>query len=67
MGLEVERYRELRPFLYHLTARANLERIKGVGEEYADLLEVSGVDTVPELARRHFFAVRILIGGQKDR
>lgn len=32
--------------------RADLARIKGVGEEYGDLLEVSGVDTVPELARR---------------
>jgi predicted flap endonuclease-1-like 5' DNA nuclease len=27
-------------------------RINGVGEEYADLLEEAGVDTVPELARR---------------
>ena len=33
--------------------RADLARIKGVGEEYADLLEASGVDTVPELARRN--------------
>lgn len=32
--------------------RADLARIKGVGEEYADLLEASGVDTVPELAQR---------------
>ena len=24
----------------------------GIGEEYADLLEASGVDTVPDLARR---------------
>jgi len=31
---------------------ADLFRIKGVGEEYADLLEESGVDTVVELARR---------------
>ena len=28
-------------------------RIKGVGSEYADLLEKAGVDTVPELARRN--------------
>jgi predicted flap endonuclease-1-like 5' DNA nuclease len=27
-------------------------RIKGVGEEYSDLLEAAGVDTVPELSRR---------------
>jgi predicted flap endonuclease-1-like 5' DNA nuclease len=32
---------------------ADLFRIKGVGEEYADLLEAAGVDTVPELARRN--------------
>jgi predicted flap endonuclease-1-like 5' DNA nuclease len=32
--------------------RADLARIKGIGEEYADLLEVAGVDTVPELAQR---------------
>ena len=30
----------------------DLFRIKGVGEEYADLLEAAGVDTVPELAQR---------------
>lgn len=32
---------------------ADLFRIKGVGEEYSDLLEESGVDTVPELAQRN--------------
>lgn len=32
--------------------RADLARIKGVGLEYADLLEAAGVDTVPELAQR---------------
>lgn len=32
--------------------KADLFRIKGVGEEYSDLLEASGVDTVPELAQR---------------
>lgn len=31
---------------------ADLYRIKGVGEEYADLLEEAGVDTIPELAQR---------------
>lgn len=30
----------------------DLFRVKGVGGEYADLLEEAGVDTVPELARR---------------
>ena len=33
--------------------RADLFRIKGVAEEYSDLLEASGVDTVPELAQRN--------------
>ncbi len=32
---------------------ADLFRIKGIGEEYADLLEEAGVDTVPELAQRN--------------
>ncbi len=32
---------------------ADLFRVKGIGEEYADLLEASGVDTVPELAQRN--------------
>lgn len=31
---------------------ADLFRIKGIGEQYSDLLEASGVDTVPELAQR---------------
>ena len=29
--------------------RADLFRVKGIGEEYSDLLEAAGVDTVPEL------------------
>jgi predicted flap endonuclease-1-like 5' DNA nuclease len=33
--------------------RVDLYRIKGVGSEYSDLLEVGGVDTVPELAQRN--------------
>ncbi len=33
--------------------RADLFRIRGVGEEYSDLLEASGVDSVPELAQRN--------------
>jgi len=32
---------------------ADLFRIKGVGSEYSELLEASGVDTVPELAQRN--------------
>jgi predicted flap endonuclease-1-like 5' DNA nuclease len=33
--------------------RADLFRINGVSEEYADLLEAAGVDTVRELAQRN--------------
>ena len=32
---------------------SDLLRISGVGEEYSELLEASGVDTVPELAQRN--------------
>ncbi|TLU86196.1 MAG: DUF4332 domain-containing protein [Chlorobium sp.] len=32
---------------------ADLFRLKGVGGDFAELLEVSGVDTVPELAQRN--------------
>jgi len=32
---------------------ADLYRIKGVGEEYSELLEAAGVDTVKELAQRN--------------
>jgi predicted flap endonuclease-1-like 5' DNA nuclease len=33
--------------------RADLMRVKGVGSEFSDLLEASGVDTVRELAQRN--------------
>ena len=32
---------------------SDLFRIKGIGEEYSDLLEAAGVDTVPEMAQRN--------------
>jgi predicted flap endonuclease-1-like 5' DNA nuclease len=32
--------------------RADLFRVKGIGAQYSDLLEKSGVDTVAELAKR---------------
>ncbi len=35
------------------TNRADLFRVNGVGEEYSDLLEAAGVDTVAELAQRN--------------
>jgi predicted flap endonuclease-1-like 5' DNA nuclease len=34
------------------TNHADLYRIKGVGQEYSDLLEEAGVDTVVELSKR---------------
>ena len=33
--------------------RADLMRVRGVGEEYSDLLEQSGIDTVKELRNRN--------------
>ena len=33
--------------------RADLYRIRGIGAEYADLLEAAGVDSVEELAQRN--------------
>ena len=33
--------------------RADLMRVRGIGEEYSDLLEKGGVDTVAELAQRN--------------
>jgi predicted flap endonuclease-1-like 5' DNA nuclease len=40
------------PNILEWVKRADLFRIKGVGEEYSDLLEAAGVDTVVELSRR---------------
>ncbi len=50
--------------------RVDLFRIKGVGEEYSDLLEVAGVDTVPELAQRnaeHLFQKLVAANQEKKR
>ncbi len=33
--------------------RADIMRIRGIGSEYADLLEATGVDTIRELRRRN--------------
>lgn len=48
---------------------ADLYRIKGVGEEYSDLLEEAGVDTVPELAQRNaenLFAKMVEVNEKKN-
>ena len=49
--------------------RADLFRIKGVGEEYSDLLEASGVDTVVELAQRnpeHLFEKLVSVNDRRQ-
>ena len=46
----------------------DLFRIKGVQEEYSDLLEEAGVDTVPELAQRnpdHLFEALVKTNQEK--
>jgi predicted flap endonuclease-1-like 5' DNA nuclease len=48
--------------------RADLFRVKGVGEEYSDLLENAGVDTVVELAQRNaasLFEKMVAVNQQK--
>jgi len=47
----------------------DLFRIKGVGSEYADLLEAAGVDTVVELAMRnpeHLFQAVLSVNESKQ-
>lgn len=39
--------------ILRLANRADLMRVNGIGEKYGDLLEIAGVDTVPELAQRN--------------
>ena len=39
--------------ILRFTNHADLMRIKGIGGEYSELLEASGVDTVVELAQRN--------------
>ncbi|MFQ5576165.1 MAG: DUF4332 domain-containing protein [Anaerolineae bacterium] len=47
---------------------ADLFRIKGIGGEYAELLEAAGVDTVAELARRNaenLYQKMVVVNGEK--
>ena len=49
---------------------ADLFRIKGIAEEYSDLLEAAGVDSVPELAQRkaeNLLAKLVAINQEKKR
>ena len=51
------------------TNHADLIRIKGIGGEYAELLEAAGVDTVPELSKRradNLYAKMVEINEQKS-
>ena len=51
---ELEEKTEIGPeYILDWVNRADVMRIRGVGEEYSDLLEKAGVDTVPELAQRN--------------
>lgn len=48
---------------------ADLARIKGIGGQYAELLEAAGVDTVPELGKRradNLYAKIVEINGMKN-
>jgi predicted flap endonuclease-1-like 5' DNA nuclease len=42
-----------RTYILEWVNHVDLMRLKGVGSEYADLLEAAGVDTVVELAQRN--------------
>jgi predicted flap endonuclease-1-like 5' DNA nuclease len=42
-----------REYILDWVNRADLMRVKGLGEEYTDLLEKAGVDTVVELGQRN--------------
>ena len=48
--------------------KADLMRLNGVGEEYADLLEAAGVDTVKELAQRNAenLAIAMAVCNEKE-
>jgi predicted flap endonuclease-1-like 5' DNA nuclease len=46
---------------------ADLYRIKGVGSEFADLLEEAGVDTVVELARRNAANLRAALEAANEK
>ncbi|PKO21550.1 MAG: DUF4332 domain-containing protein [Chloroflexi bacterium HGW-Chloroflexi-1] len=39
--------------ILELVNRADLARVRGIGEIYSNLLELAGVDTVAELAKRN--------------
>ncbi|MGD8974428.1 MAG: DUF4332 domain-containing protein [Desulfobacterales bacterium] len=51
--MEVAKTADINPkLILRWVNMADLFRVKGIGEEYADLLEAAGVDTIPELGQR---------------
>jgi predicted flap endonuclease-1-like 5' DNA nuclease len=53
--------------ILHLANRADLARIRGIGGVYSDLLEIAGVDTVKELAKRRPDTLYAKIAETNDR
>lgn len=53
--------------ILHLANRADLARIRGIGGVYSDLLEIAGVDTVKELAKRRPDALHAKVTETNDR
>ncbi len=49
------------------TCQADLARISGIGEEYAELLERTGVETVPQLAQRDAESLSAMLQDTNDR
>lgn len=45
---------------------ADLMRVRGIGGEYAELLEASGVDTVPELSMRNAVNLAAKMSAEND-
>jgi len=43
---------------------ADLFRVKGIGQEYSELLEKAGVDTVRELRNRNVFLTTAISDGR---
>jgi len=46
------------PLILRWVNQADLLRVKGIGSEYAELLEAAGVDSVPELSQREPASLR---------
>jgi len=54
--------------ILHWVNQADLMRVKGVGPEYAELLEAAGVDSCPELGHRradNLVATMVVVNAEK--